>query len=132
MGGRTEKYILTSGLQSVVSGLATAFSVDGQGELRHLNILNDGTSGVVTVCVYVDSGLIVTYGQAVLGANASVPDIDVVGSSLGVSGAVLVSGSPTTNQGLGFTQNLTVQYFKTSGTVSLTGIVDINKSIMPS
>ena len=131
MGGRTERYNLTSGFQSAASGLATAFSVDSQGELRHLSVQNDGTSGTVTIAIYVDSGLLV-YGNAVLNANASVPDVDCIGSALLGSGTVLVSGSSVTNQAVGFTQNLTIQYMKSSGTLSLTAIVDINKSIMPS
>jgi len=131
MGGKTTKYVLTSGLESVSSGLATAFSIDGRGEFRHLNILNDSMSGTVTICVYVDSGLIITYGTASLVPNGSVFDVDIIGSSLQGSGTILFSGSPSTNQSLGFTNNLTVQYMKTSGTVTLTGIVDINKSIMP-
>jgi len=73
----------------------------------------------------------VEYGVATLGSGGSVPDVDVIGSSLQISGAILVSGSPTTNQNVGFTNNLTVQYFKTSGTVALTAIIDINKSIIP-
>ncbi len=130
MVGKTEKFILTSGLQTVASGLATAFSVDGTGKLRHLNILNDGTSGTVTVCIYSDSGLVVTYGTATLGSGGFVPDVDIIGSALQGSGAVLVSGSPTLNQEISFVTNLTVQYFKTSGTVTLTGIADINKNII--
>jgi hypothetical protein len=128
--GKTAKFVLASGLQTVASGLATAFSVDGTGKLRHLNILNDGISGTVTVCIYSDGDSVVTYGRTTLVSGGSVPDVDLMGSALSVSGSTLISGVSTVNQDISFVNNLTVQYFKTSGTVTLTGIVDINKNII--
>lgn len=130
MVGKTEKFILESGLQTVASGLTNFFSVDGCGRLRHLKILNDGTSGTVTISIYSDSGLVLTYGTATFGSGGSVPDVDFMGSALSGSGSTLISGLSSVNQEISFVNNLTVQYFKTSGTVTLTGIVDINKNLI--
>jgi hypothetical protein len=130
MMGKTEKFTLISGVAPALSGLVTAFRVDGVGHLRHLRIEKCENSGVVRLSVMSDSELVITNGQVALSSGVALPDIDFMGSALLVSGATLISGATTNTQDIGFTENLTVIYTCTSGSANITGIVDVNKMII--
>jgi hypothetical protein len=129
MVGKSEIFTMTSGVTPILSGLVNAFSIDGQGTLRHLYVGKGENSGNVRLVVYSDNGLILD-GQAIFYSGVVMSNVDVVGTSLFGSGAALISGTAITVESIGFTENLTLRYSVDSGSVTIRGILDLNKRLI--
>lgn len=130
MVGKTERFVLNSGNAVLASGLVDAFSIDGTGCLRNLKLFNDAVSGTVTVKVVADGDVALDCGRCSLGSGGSVI-VNLAASCMQGSGAVLISGDSTVDGKVCFVESLVVQYGKgTSGTVSMIGIVDVNKRLI--
>jgi hypothetical protein len=131
-GRKTVRYTMYSGSQSLLSGVATVFSVEGSGRLRQLKIKKELVSSQVVLSVYSDSGALVLFETVGLTAGIAMPYVDVTNSSLGNSGDALISGvaSTTVYQPVEFSESLVVQYAVTSGSVTITGVVEIDKRLI--
>lgn len=127
MVGKTTIITMVSGTSTT---LTTALNVDGAGSLRNLRIEKNAVSGNVRISVYNDDDLIVDNAQVVLGSGQNVPSIDLNLLAIAVSGATITSG--LTTQPLNFTENCTVRYSVTSGSVTITGLCDIHKRLIQS
>ena len=130
MVGKTERITMTSGVAPALSGLVTGLSIDGTGHLRRMKITKCENSGIIRIVVYSDSGLIIDNNTIALASGVASPEIDLIGSSWQTSGATLLSGTPITNANVDFTENLTVRFTCTSGSVNIATLVDMNKRII--
>jgi hypothetical protein len=117
------------GVAPILSGLATCINVDGTGQLRHLYLSKCENSGVIRLVVYSDNGLVLD-GQGIFSSGLVMSNVDIVSTSMAGSGATLISGAITTVEPISFTQNLSVQYTVTSGSVTVRALVDLNKMII--